>query len=302
MKISVIICTYNPRDSYMAQTLDGLKQQSLDQADWELLVIDNRSDVPVAGRFDLSWHAHARILREEELGLTPARLTGISESTGEILVFVDDDNVLDPDYLEQALRIAHERPFLGAWGGQCRGIFEQVPPEWTKRYWGLLALHEFDEDAWSNQPRLTDTLPVGAGLCIRRAAADHYLALHQRGDRKFALDRKGDSLISCGDHDLAACACDLGLGTGKIAALKLQHQMPAVRFTQDYLARLCYGTYYSGVMLDAERGIHQMPRSLIGRMADFIRLLRIRGPHRAMLKACWAGRNDAAAALKQRSS
>ena len=42
----------------------------------------------------------------ERLGLTPARLRGIRESRGELLVFVDDDNVLERDYLEVALALA----------------------------------------------------------------------------------------------------------------------------------------------------------------------------------------------------
>jgi hypothetical protein len=40
-------------------------------------------------------------------------------------VFVDNDNLLDPDYLEMALRIARELPFLGSWSGQCRPEFEE---------------------------------------------------------------------------------------------------------------------------------------------------------------------------------
>lgn len=298
--VSVIICTHNPKAHYIDETLAGLRAQVLGKDQWELLVIDNRSDQPLAGRIDLAWHPHAQILREEELGLTPARLRGIAEAGGDMLVFVDDDNVLDPDYLKATLQIGADHPFLGAWGGQCIGKFEVPPPDWTRRYWGNLALREFGEDVWSNMPRCTQTLPIGAGMCIRRGAALHYLALHRSGKRAFQLDRKGDSLISGGDHDLAACACDLGLGTGLFTALKLQHQMPALRFTQDYLARLHYGTYFSGMMLDAERGISHAPRSRIGRIADWLRLLRLRDPHRAILKACWAGSADAAKALAAR--
>ena len=40
---------------------------------WELLLIDNRSDRPLANVYDLSWHPLARDMREEELGLTPDR-------------------------------------------------------------------------------------------------------------------------------------------------------------------------------------------------------------------------------------
>lgn len=98
-------------------------------------------------------------------------------------------------------------------------------------------------------------MPCGAGLCVRRAAADHYLHLHESGKRSFQFDRTGSSLFSGGDNDLAACACDIGLGVGLIATLKLVHLIPPERLTEDYLTRLIEGIHYSSTLLDAERGI-----------------------------------------------
>src|SRR5438105_4276456 len=134
--ISVVICTHNPRANYLGQCLDALRSQTLTQASWELLLVDNRSKEAVSECGDLSWHPSARIIREDKLGLTPARLRAICETTGDLLVFVDDDNVLDNDFLQIALDAAQERPFLGSWSGQCRPKFEEPPPECTRRYWG----------------------------------------------------------------------------------------------------------------------------------------------------------------------
>ena len=52
-------------------------------------------------------------------------------------------------------------------------------------------------------------------------------------------------VISAGDQDLAACACDTGYGVGVIAALRLTHLIPASRLTLDYQARLAEGIYFS---------------------------------------------------------
>ena len=98
-----------------------------------------------------------------------------------MLVFVDDDNVLAPDYLETALCVARERPFLGAWSGQCLPCFDETPAPWTERYWGTLCIRRFETELWSNLPRLADTMPAGAGLCVRRAVAQRYLDLHDGG-------------------------------------------------------------------------------------------------------------------------
>ena len=130
--VSVIICSHNPRPDYFRRCLSALKDQTLPRDRWELVVVDNQSDAPVAARVDLSWHPALRIVREEKLGLTPARLHGIRESRGEMLVFVDDDNVLDPNFLETALVVAEQKHFLGAWSGQCRPEFEKPPPPWTR--------------------------------------------------------------------------------------------------------------------------------------------------------------------------
>jgi glycosyltransferase involved in cell wall biosynthesis len=291
--LSVIICTHNPRSDYFGRCIGALRDQRLPYNEWELVVVDNRTVEPLASRLDLSWHPKAHLVREETLGLTAARLRGIRESRGELLVFVDDDNVLDVDFLEIAVRTMDDRPFLGSWSGQCRPAFEASPPEWTRRYWGNLVIREFGNDVWSNLPRLADTMPCGAGLCVRRNVAEHYLFLHVSGRRAFQFDRTGASLISGGDNDLAACACDIGLGVGLIASLKLTHLISPERLTVDYLARLAEGIHYSSTLLDAERGIRVGARTALGRTADFLRIMRLKQPHRQILRAAFRGRDHA---------
>lgn len=137
-KLSVILCTHNPRPDYLARTLSALQIQTLALEQWELLLVDNASEQILASTIDLSWHPQSRHIRENQLGLTPARLRGIQEATSETLVFVDDDNVLNADYLEIALSISQTSPIIGAWGGQIRAEFEVPPPVWAEPYhWGF---------------------------------------------------------------------------------------------------------------------------------------------------------------------
>src|ERR1700684_436535 len=209
--LSVVICTRNPRPDYFTRCLKALEIQTLPVDNWELLLVDNASDSDKEPRPDLSWHPHPRLVCEPRLGLTPARLRGIRETNGGLLVFVDDDNVLDADFLEIALRVSKEKQFLGSWSGQCWPVFEEKPPEWTHRYWGNLVIREFDSDVWSNLPRLPESMPCGAGLCVRRDVALYYLHLHESGKRSFQFDRTGCSLLSGGENDLDACAGSLRL-------------------------------------------------------------------------------------------
>jgi hypothetical protein len=290
MKVNVIICTHNARPNYFDRCLAALRHQTLSVGRWDLLIVDNLSDRPVGSMVDITWHPRARVVREPTLGLTPARLRGIRENDADLLVFVDDDNVLASDYLQRAVAIASDHPFLGSWSGQCLPEFAVPPPPWTRPYWGTLCIREFDKDVWSNLPLLPETMPCGAGLCVRRPVAMHYLGLYERGARSMILDRVGASLVSGGDNDLAVCACDLNLGVGLFHALKLIHLMPPQRLTEEYLCRLVEGIEYSGVILNAERGRRLPRRGLVGKTADLLRLLRHRGPHRKIQRAAFRGR------------
>ena len=223
----------------------------------------------------------------------PSAPAGNFEAIGDLLVFVDDDNVLDLWTTWRPPREYQRMPFLGSWSGQCRPEFEQPPPEWTRRYWGNLVVREFDQDVGSRSSRLTETMPCGAGLCVRRAVAHQYLHLHDSGKRSMLLDRVGNSLMSGGDNDLAACACDLGLGVGLIAALKLMHLIPPERLTVEYLTRLAEGIAHSSTVLDAERGVVASQRTMLGRAVDLLRLMRLPNPHRRIVGAAYRGRNRA---------
>ena len=294
-EISVITCSHNPRPDYLQQVLSALKTQTLEKPRWEYLLIDNLSTEPLKARVDLSWHPNSRHIREEKLGLTHARLRGIREAVGDILVFVDDDNVLDADYLEQVLCVAAEWPRLGSWGGQTRPGFQSRPPEWTRQYWSRLVIREFDSDRWSNQSSQADTMPCGAGMCVRRSVAEYYADLHANGQRTIIMDRTGDSLMSGGDSDLAICACDIGLGMGLFTSLKLTHLIPADRLTEDYLARLLEGLAYSSIVLSSFRSSngHAPPRKLSTTLADLARLLIRNRRERRLFRAVKSGERKA---------
>jgi glycosyltransferase involved in cell wall biosynthesis len=293
--ISVITCAHNSRLDYLQRVIEALAGQGLDRQRWEYLLIDNASDEPLSQRFDLSWHPKARHVREEKLGLTHARLRGIRESSGDVLVFVDDDNVLDADYLEQVVALAAAWPTIGAFSGQVRPGFEETPPEWTKKYWNRLAIREFDHDRWSNIPCLDHTTPNGAGLCVRRRVAIEYLRYHENGKRKFVLDRTGASLLSAGDLDLATTACDLGLGNGLFTSLKLTHLIPRERLEETYLLRLMEDQTYSAVVLNSFRsnGAEPARQTWKALAADQLRMLLKDRRERRFLRAARNGERRA---------
>ena len=99
--LTVIICTHNPRQDYLTRVIAALQQQTLAPAAWNLLLIDNASNQPVESWLTLDWHPQARMVVETTLGLTAARQRAFRETQTPTMVFVDDDNVLSPDYLRR---------------------------------------------------------------------------------------------------------------------------------------------------------------------------------------------------------
>lgn len=251
--VSVVICSHNPRAPYLQRGLDALRAQTLPFGAWELLLVDNASHETLASRFDLSWHPRGRHVREDRLGLTSARIRGIEESRGAILVFVDDDNVLDPDYLAATSQIAETRPWIGAWGGRVEPEFEEAPPPWLHPYLPLLAVNDVPADQWSNYATPEGTPPCGAGMCLRRDVAEAWRTKVLTDPRRTHLGRAGPSLASGEDVDLAFTACDLGYGAGRFVKLHLRHIIPRERLQLGYFVRLVEGATASQILVRSLR-------------------------------------------------
>jgi glycosyltransferase involved in cell wall biosynthesis len=261
---SVIICTHNPRSDYFARVLDGLRNQTLPLNQWELLIVDNASQVPLASTCDISWHPTARHILERELGVAYARRRGIQEASADLIVFVDDDNVLDKNYLAESVKIKEEYPFLGVWGsGSIRGEFEVEPPE-SFRSW--LPVRETWGTRWSNlagshflgeSPE--EAIPWGAGMCLRKDVAIAYCEFCDQSSLQI-ISHQGEGLLGGEDTEMCFVCCSRGLGVGTFPALKMTHLIPQRRVTKDYIVRFAEGTAISNNLL-RYKWQHVMPQS-----------------------------------------
>jgi hypothetical protein len=281
---SVIICAHNPRTDYFARVLESLRNQTFTPDKWELLVVDNASEVPLVSTWDISWHPTARHLMESELGLSPARLRGIREASADLIVFVDDDNVLDEQYLSEAVRIKKEWPLLGVWGsGSISADFEVKPPDNLEEFLPSLALRDVAGPRWANFASCSGAIPWGAGLCIRKEIAQAYCKFCERS-RIQITDRRGNSLLSSGDKEISLVCCSNGLGIGVFPELKLKHLIPQHRVSEDYMVRLGEGIMISNLLLDYKwlNIIPHTPFNLDGVLSILKILLLRRGIHRRM--------------------
>ena len=287
--ISVIVCSHNPRDAYLARCLNGLRNQTLDMKSWELLLVDNASDQPLKFKGDISWHPNGRHVREANLGLVRARCRGIKESIGEILIFVDDDNVLDADYLSKAVELSNEWPILGAWGaGLISPEFEVEPAAHLREFLPSLAIRRLAAPRWSNVLPCIDATPFGAGLCVRRSVADAYWRLGHESKHPI-IGRVGSVLLSGDDVELCYVASKLGLGVGTFPELKVLHLIPKERISEIYLVKIAEGTRISNILLDYKwfGTTPRSPLSARGLLSLAKNILTTDGIHRRMHIANW---------------
>ena len=250
LQASVIICAHNPRSDYFARVLDSLRSQTLPLNKWELLIIDNASKVPLARHWHISWHPMVRHIVENEIGVAAARQRGIREARTDLIVFVDDDNVLDKRYLTQAIGIGRDWPLLGAWGsGSIQADFEVNPSESVMEFLPYLALREIASPQWSNIASSAQAMPWGAGLCVRKAVAVAYCQSCERSSIQIT-GRAGNSTLSGEDKEIALTCCTQGSGFGIFPDLKLTHLIPRHRVSEDYIVRLVEGTKLSDLLLE----------------------------------------------------
>lgn len=109
-KISVIIPTYKPRE-YLWECLNSLKNQSISADDFEVIIILNGCAEPYDSQIRnyISLNLldyHVTYLQTEMGGVSNARNLGLEKATGEYICFIDDDDLITADYLEELLKVS----------------------------------------------------------------------------------------------------------------------------------------------------------------------------------------------------
>jgi glycosyltransferase involved in cell wall biosynthesis len=154
---TVAMCTHNHMDR-LARTLTELALLKPPTSPWELIVVDNASSDGTATLLaQHNWpdNWHVRIVREERLGLSNARNRALEEAAGEYILFFDDDETLDPEWL-----LAYEREITAhrpdALGGRIDVMFEGGErPSWvTDELLGFLGKLDYGPHTkWLSEPQ-----------------------------------------------------------------------------------------------------------------------------------------------------
>ncbi len=135
--ISVVVCTYN-REKFINNCLQSLKNQSLAQQNFEVLVVDNnskdRSAEIIKEFIALNKELPFFYYHEANQGLSFARNRGIKEAKGTWITYIDDDAEADVDFLKN-LKLAIEtyRDAVG-FGGKILPNYVDSKPDWMTSY------------------------------------------------------------------------------------------------------------------------------------------------------------------------
>lgn len=163
--VSYVIATYNRRDD-LSEAITSILDQNYDNV--EIIVVSSSTDdtpkmFEKGGRFDDDDITHLHF--SERMGVPRARNIGFEHASGEILVTIDDDAVLEaPEATEKMVSLFREHEDVGVLAFQCRNY-----------YTGEVNPHETpdppDFDMTMSQ-RYRATNFVGVGNAIRKSALE----------------------------------------------------------------------------------------------------------------------------------
>lgn len=233
--ISFIICTYN-REKYIYECLNRLAKNS-DQAGWEIVLIDNNSTDSTAAECERFEHNFPEVsycyFVEMQQGLSYARNRGIEEAKGDWLVFLDDDAMIEEDYIANLKGHLANHPDAAAFGGQIEPFFEDGEPNWYSK-WAMGFVSALDR---GNKVHIfpDNKFPIGANMGIRRDVIDKV------GLFNTELGRIGNNLLAGEEKDLFNRIRKAGGTILYFPNIGVKHCIPVKRTTIDFVMHLAYG-------------------------------------------------------------
>jgi glycosyltransferase involved in cell wall biosynthesis len=188
LALSVIIASHNRAD-LVAQALDSLVQQTVPQAEYEVIVVDNASTDHTAqvAKDKTDVIPGLRYIFEKRLGLSWARNAGMLAATGRYIAYLDDDATAEPQWIEALLAAFATQPAPACIGGRVELNWAGRPQSVPQRYWSLLTYLDYGTE---DRPLTSKEYLVGANMAFERGA------LLRTGGFSTDLGRQGGKLLS----------------------------------------------------------------------------------------------------------
>jgi glycosyltransferase involved in cell wall biosynthesis len=243
---SIVICCYNSI-SRIGKTLSYIKNLALpDNVSLELIVVDNASTDAtnefVSEYCKLNINFRHLLVTESKRGLIYARLKGIALARYNYILFCDDDNWLDENYILNAFKTLSNDPAIAVLGGQSIPNFEKSPPP----YWFGFINKAYATGQQYEKSSYVDFI-WGAGFIVNK---DYLTIINDKGFVPLLTGRLGNSLASGEDDELCLAFKCFGFNVYYDDQLILTHYITKNRLTLSYLLKLIRGTAKSAFVLE----------------------------------------------------
>ena len=236
--VSIVICCFNSA-TRLRQTLHHIASQNVpERIPWEVILVDNASTDDTAAVAKRVWRKTGcstpfEVVVQPTPGLAAAREKGIAQSRYDFILFCDDDNWLQKDYVHRAYATMLQHPEVAALGGQGVAVSDGPFPKWFERY----AVYYAIGPQAGQTGDVTDTkgYVYGAGMVLRRSAWEK---LQQIGFKSLLTGRKGDTLTSSEDREICCALRILGYKVRYDDELFFKHHITEGRLEWRYFLRL----------------------------------------------------------------
>lgn len=232
--ITAIICTYN-RAKYIRPLLESIAANDLPKDEYEILLVDNNctdNTRDICAAFAAAHiDVHFRYTVETEQGLSAARNRGIQESQGDIIVYIDDDALVDTHYLRDYAEWFEAHPETMACGGKILPLYETEEPQWMTPYTKALLTAWMDYgDRVREYPK--GRYPGGGNAAYRKEVFEKV------GLFNTALGRKGGNLMGSEEKDIFDKMKTMGMQVLYLPTPVLHHIIPQAKLEKSYFDRL----------------------------------------------------------------
>jgi glycosyltransferase involved in cell wall biosynthesis len=267
---SVIICTRN-RAAYLGNTIRKAAAQKLSNGNFEIVVVDNgstdhTSDVVRECQSAITT-VKIRYVIETEVGLSVARNRAIRESNGQILCFLDDDAVPQPEWLARLCKVFEQYEKVMCSGGIVIPNYETTPPLWFDEYYEGFFSPKFT-NRHSTHITTYPYYPYGANFAVRMIA----FSIVGVFDPK--LGYRGTNLIPAEETEFLRRLERAGYQIAIDPSAVVRHIIPSERLTEIYFLQRAYAQGRANAILCWRFDAEPMPLSIKWRIYTLMRLFK----------------------------
>ena len=250
--VSVVVCCYNSA-KVIVPTIAALSRQKIPpDCGYEVILIDNNCTDETNRLVENTWENFTislHIIKESQPGLIYARKAGVFKARYSILLFIDDDNILEPGWVERLVELYAKRPEVGCIGGYNEPLFEGEKPDWFEKFSYMYACTPPQQNP--GMPVFKQTL-FGAGLSLRTQVAR---SVFDPARPFFLVGRTQDTLNRGDDSEICLRAGLLGWKLWYEPALKLKHYLLKQRVNWAYVLQARRGGGHADIILKIYRDL-----------------------------------------------